>query len=253
MFFIVFFLFFIKCAWGQKLSIEDRGEKLGRYEVCLELFGKYNHLSDIRWAYYHHEREYSKLGGRDRATMNAYRKLAYQTALYSDNLNEQDCLKINRNIERTQAFLDKPIHKKRISKQKSNKTLVKPKTYIKNKKEYYRVRTGDSIYKIASTFNTTVKKIITINNFKNQHVIHPGDEIVIPRPTSTSKDTSKKQHNKSRKKQFVITYRVKKDDTLNSIAKRFKVNKNDILAWNKKITNEKITEGESIRLTVSYN
>ena len=38
----------------------------------------------------------------------------------------------------------------------------------------YIVVKGDSLYKIAKRYNTTVKKLVELNNIKNANIIYPG-------------------------------------------------------------------------------
>lgn len=45
----------------------------------------------------------------------------------------------------------------------------------------YVVRQGDSVYKIARRFGTTMNAIIRLNNLQNPDLIFPGQRLLIPR------------------------------------------------------------------------
>lgn len=43
----------------------------------------------------------------------------------------------------------------------------------------YTVKTGDTLTKIATMYNTTVDAIVKANNIKDKNVIHVGQELII--------------------------------------------------------------------------
>lgn len=82
--------------------------------------------------------------------------------------------------------------------------------------DYYVVKKGDSLSKIASMYGCTVDDILILNpNITNPNIIYPGQTIVVP----TSKDTR--------------IYTVQKDDTLSKIGKRTGIYWKDIAALNR--------------------
>ncbi|MDP4160201.1 MAG: LysM peptidoglycan-binding domain-containing protein [Bacillota bacterium] len=44
----------------------------------------------------------------------------------------------------------------------------------------YTVKKGDSVYKIAKRFGTTMRAIILGNNLRNPNLIYPGQRLIIP-------------------------------------------------------------------------
>ncbi len=66
---------------------------------------------------------------------------------------------------------------------------------------YYIVKSGDSLYKIASQYNTTVDELKRLNNLSS-NLLSIGQRLIVPNSTSNYK-----------------TYTVKKGDTLYSIAR----------------------------------
>ena len=47
----------------------------------------------------------------------------------------------------------------------------------KNKINYYIVKKNDTLSKIAKNNNTTISKILSLNNIKNKNLIYPGQKL----------------------------------------------------------------------------
>ncbi len=60
----------------------------------------------------------------------------------------------------------------------TNPLNIKP-TSIKSPKIYV-VKRGDTIYRIAQKFHVSGKKILLINNLKENSIIRPGQKIKLP-------------------------------------------------------------------------
>ncbi len=72
-----------------------------------------------------------------------------------------------------------------IKKGKIKKSTNKKSFYIKKKKIVtkriirYRVKKGDSLSKIAQKYNTTVSRLIKLNNLKKPYIIRPGQRLKV--------------------------------------------------------------------------
>lgn len=71
--------------------------------------------------------------------------------------------------------------------------------------EYYTVKSGDTLSKIAKKYNTTIDNLVKLNNIKNPNIIHVGDKLKV--------------------KEYKI-YTVVKGDTLSQISYKFLGNAN---------------------------
>jgi len=80
----------------------------------------------------------------------------------------------------------------------------------------YKIRRGDSWWKLSRKFQVPVKILKNINN-KNTDILHPGQSILIPASAAqvANADQRDSKHKYNRK------YRVQKGDSLWSIAKKF--------------------------------
>lgn len=100
--------------------------------------------------------------------------------------------------------------------------------------ETYIVQKGDTLYKIANTFNTTIKDILELNNLPTT-VLTPGQQIIIPegiKPTPPSIES---------------TYVVVPGDTLYSIAKRFNTTVDELKFLNN-LTSNTLMIGEVLTI-----
>lgn len=77
----------------------------------------------------------------------------------------------------------------------------------------YTVQGGDTLFKIAQRFGTTVETLAVLNNIANPNVIRPGQVLILPRAGTTS-------------------YRVQPGDTLYSIAQRFNTTVSTLVSLN---------------------
>ena len=80
----------------------------------------------------------------------------------------------------------------------------------------YIVKSGDSLYKIAQNFDTTVSEIMSLNNLTNTN-LSIGQRLIIPSSNSTNDN---------------ITYTVKSGDSLYKIAQKFDTTVDNLIKIN---------------------
>jgi membrane-bound lytic murein transglycosylase D len=97
----------------------------------------------------------------------------------------------------------------------------------------YVVKRGDSLYRIAHAFNTTVQKIKRGNNLKSD-ILHVGQKLVIH----------------SGKPEGAVLYTVRRGDTPFEIAKKHGMNLNYLLSLNGLSTRSKIYPGQKLWVTL---
>lgn len=84
------------------------------------------------------------------------------------------------------------------------------------------VKTGDTLYDLSKQYNTTVEKIQNANGLKN-HLIYPGQKLVIPETQQVKRQTpppSQTEH-KNPDQTVKVTYTVRQGDCLLLIARRY--------------------------------
>ena len=104
----------------------------------------------------------------------------------------------------------------------------------------YTVKKGDSLYKIASKYNTTVKEIQNLNNLTTTN-LQIGQVLRIPENYSGKEETTIPNY---------INYTVKKGDTLYSIAKNNNVSVDTIIQDNS-LTSNNLSIGQNLKIRIT--
>ncbi|GGP09753.1 3D domain-containing protein [Oceanobacillus neutriphilus] len=91
-------------------------------------------------------------------------------------------------------------------------------TTVSAEENEHKVEAGESLWKIADQYDTSVQNLLDINSLTTT-VIHPEDVIYISQPDEDGEESS--------------VYTVEKGDTLSDISKEFGVSVKDIKEWNK--------------------
>ncbi|MGR3765931.1 LysM peptidoglycan-binding domain-containing protein [Rossellomorea sp. NS-SX7] len=106
----------------------------------------------------------------------------------------------------------------------------------------YKVKKGDTLSAIAKRYKTSVSSLKKLNNLKN-------DKIYVGQTLKVSGSSSKAPSNsKSTAPSKTTTYKVKKGDTLTSIAKKYKITVSQLKKTNKLIR-DRIYVGEVLKIS----
>lgn len=96
----------------------------------------------------------------------------------------------------------------------------------------YRVRRGDTVSGIAKRFGVKTSHLLKTNGLNSRSIIKPGQSLKVPNTNSS--------------KERVITYTVKRGDTLYKIAKRFRTNVARLREWNRLGSGNHISIGQKL-------
>ncbi len=96
----------------------------------------------------------------------------------------------------------------------------------------HKVRRGETIWHIARRYRIPVKPLLAVNNIKNPRRIRDGTVIMVPIRVAP--------------KQSRRTYIIKKGDTLWDISRRFGIEVEDILRWNRLPSADMIRPGQKL-------
>jgi membrane-bound lytic murein transglycosylase D len=115
----------------------------------------------------------------------------------------------------------------------------------------YRVRKGDTLFRIAAKNGTSVERICELNGISSRHSLRVGERLIVrsgsSTRTSSKSSSSKKIASTSSSKNKKIVYQVKRGDTLFAIASNFKTDVNSIKKWNG-LANHSIHPGDSLTI-----
>ena len=103
----------------------------------------------------------------------------------------------------------------------------------------YTVKKGDTLYKIALTYNTTVQKIMDLNNLKSTS-LSIGQVLRIPEMYTKEEDMSLPNY---------INYTIKKGDTLYGISKKYNIPVDTIIKDNS-LNSSILTVGKTLKIRV---
>lgn len=125
-----------------------------------------------------------------------------------------------------------------------------------NKSGTYTVKAGDSLWKIATVFGTTVGKLKEVNKL-TADTIYPGQTLKIPSEATktpaqvtTPSTTQTEQKAPANNTQWPdVTYVVQPGDTVTSVAKRFGVSQQDVMRYNYMDADEWLEAGEKIAIS----
>ncbi|UOQ49337.1 LysM peptidoglycan-binding domain-containing protein [Gracilibacillus caseinilyticus] len=97
----------------------------------------------------------------------------------------------------------------------------------------YKVQSGDSLWKIAHTYNTSVQALIDINKLSS-NVIYPNQVLQTSSKTSSnnSNNTNNNNSQTNQSSTSVSKYTVKAGDTLSGIASKHKISLSNLMRWN---------------------
>jgi len=95
----------------------------------------------------------------------------------------------------------------------------------------YTVKKGDTLSGIANKYGTTVNKLVEINNISNPNLIYPGQKIKVNGSATQ-----------------VITYTIKKGDTLSEIAKKYNTTVDKLVKDNNIKDKNKIYPGQKLKI-----
>ena len=108
---------------------------------------------------------------------------------------------------------------------------------IINESEYdtYVVKAGDSLYRIAINYNTTVDNLMDINNLST-NLLSIGQKLLVPKKTNQSAND--------------FNYMVKLGDTLYSIANKYNTTVDEIKQLNN-LTSNLLNVGQTLKIPSS--
>ncbi len=102
----------------------------------------------------------------------------------------------------------------------------------------YVIQPGDTLSLIAQRYGTTVTRLMQANNLRNMHRIRAGQSLEIPGLAASEPI-----------QQETVTYRVRRGDTISTIATRARLSEEELLALNNIPNKNRIYVGQELRLT----
>jgi len=123
--------------------------------------------------------------------------------------------------------------------------------FKRSRKVSYKVRSGDSLWKISRKFNVTEKQLRVWNRLGWSNVIRPGQHLIVSSKAAPVKTAAVKATAGQRGSLKQVVYKVRPGDTLWAIGREFAVKTGQIRSWNNLAENHVLQPGEQLTLHVS--
>lgn len=124
--------------------------------------------------------------------------------------------------------------------------------YTRSQKVSYKVRSGDSLWKISRKFNVSEKQLRVWNQLGWSNVIRPGQHLVVSSKSArASKPAVKVATAKNSGLLKKVVYKVRSGDTLWAIGREFAVETRQIRSWNNLADNHVLQPGDHLTLHVT--
>lgn len=118
-------------------------------------------------------------------------------------------------------------------------TIKTPAGTSENSNSIYIVKSGDTLSRIALNYNTTVNRLVQLNNIKNRNLIYPGQQIIVD-----SEESIVNIPNSCGK----IIYKIQRGDTLSQLAIKYRSTVQEIATLNNIANPNLIYTGDTIRI-----
>ncbi|MGD8558463.1 MAG: LysM peptidoglycan-binding domain-containing protein [Gammaproteobacteria bacterium] len=119
---------------------------------------------------------------------------------------------------------------------------------------YHRVRRGQTLSTIAARYGTSIRDLVALNNLRSRHRIRVGQVLRLPQSRGARRAPSRQvAENRSPKVEPRAipasgTYRVRRGDTIESIARKYGVGVSEILAFNNIRNKNRIYPGQRLSI-----
>lgn len=115
----------------------------------------------------------------------------------------------------------------------------------------YKVRKGDSFWKIARRFNMSHKKLASLNGLSSGDTLSIGQKLLIAKNKPAKKAKNISSRDSVALKTSEISYKVKSGDSLYTISRHFKVTINDLKRWNHVNLKKYLKPGQELKVIIN--
>jgi len=117
------------------------------------------------------------------------------------------------------------------------------------RKIVYVVKRGDSFWTISRKYHMNYRKLAKLNNMSPLDTLSIGQKLLVRSDMKGAK-VAQNRPPKKRVKTKMVTYKVRKGDSLYEISRKFRVNLNDLLKWNRLGKRKYLQPGQKLTVYV---
>ena len=96
----------------------------------------------------------------------------------------------------------------------------------------HRVKGGESLWSISRRYGMSVTQLARMNHLSTKTVLHPGQRLQVAGGGGSASAAGEAAPERLASNNSRVSYRVRRGDTLSTIARRFEVSVRDLQAWN---------------------
>ncbi len=113
---------------------------------------------------------------------------------------------------------------------------------------YHRVRRGENVATIAKRYGVSKGSLIAANDISTKHKLRAGTMLVVPRGRAAYVEDSSEGETSTVRTKKLVTYRVKKMDSVSQIARKFGVTPAQLKSWNSITAKNPLRAGRTLKI-----
>lgn len=174
-------------------------------------------------------------------------KLKKRNHLKSEQLQVKQRLKIE--DEKEISVVEKVLVEK-IHKHSNDSTIVQNPVArsVADVKTTHKVQKGETLFTLSKLYGKSIDELKAMNNLKDAKIFL-GQEILIEKPVEVAQHVPTEKPKVAVAEKEETTYKVKKGETLSSIARKFDTTQDELISLNQ-LTNNKILAGQELKVAV---
>ena len=252
---------------GRKLRIAEAGRRHKRRKA-LRFEKKARHIQHAKYKYIHHEKKHGRRyvkrrrGHKVKIAREGFSVSRGEVAAVHDQAKGAKAVEEKKKesektasvdgaaaalsntpdsalINTTSSAIFKSILEEAARDNRAAKSVFSSRSIRSNENRFHKVRKGETLFSIARRYGTTVRKLRKLNGMRSRRtLLKKGQRLLVSRRVAAGRDVPG-------------DYRVKKGDTFLSIARKFHLDAEELMALNE-MDPEDLRPGQTIMLKDEY-
>lgn len=170
-------------------------------------------------------------------------KLKKINNLKSEHLQVKQRLKIE--DEKEISVVEKVLVES-VKKHSNDSTLAQSSVVKSDARTTHKVQKGETLFTLSKLYGKSVDELREMNNLKDSKIFL-GQEIIVEKPVEIAQQVPVETPKPALAEKEATTYKVKKGETLSSIARKFDTTQDELISLNQ-LANNKILAGQDLKV-----
>lgn len=215
-----------------KLSLREPEQKI-----------EYKKVTKVIPAQYHYVRSGENLSVIADRYGISMAKLKKKNHLKSEQLQVKQRLKIE--DEKEISVVEKVLVES-VKKHSNDSTLAQSSVVKSDARTKHKVQKGETLFTLSKLYGKSVDELREMNNLKDSKIFL-GQEIIVEKPVEIVQQVQVETPKPVLAKKEATTYKVKRGETLSSIARKFDTTQDELISLNQ-LANNKILAGQELKV-----